>query len=99
MKKNEVVRSKLFPDLPTKFHFFSVAEIAIILGTSTKLVHEWINLGILRSFRLGPKSRLIRISYQDLEKFIDDHIKSGEIKIEKNEPISKDQKDISKNNK
>ncbi len=36
MKNNKIIRSKLLPDLPTKFHLFSVAEVAIILGTSTK---------------------------------------------------------------
>ncbi|MCA9374691.1 helix-turn-helix domain-containing protein [Candidatus Peregrinibacteria bacterium] len=86
MRKNEVIRSKLFPDLPNKFHFFTVAEVAIIIGTSTKKVHEWISEGTLRSFRIGPKSRLIRISYMDLEKFIDEHIRTGEIKIDKQDP-------------
>jgi len=81
MKNNKVIRSKLFPDLPTKFHFFSVAEVAIILGTSTKSVHEWISQGLLKSFRIGPKSRLIRISYQNLEDFIDSHVRTGEIKL------------------
>jgi excisionase family DNA binding protein len=91
MRKNEVIRSKLFPDLPTKFHFFTVAEVAIIIGTSTKKVHEWISEGTLRSFRIGPKSRLIRISYIDLEKFIDEHIRNGEIKIEKMDPNAQDE--------
>jgi excisionase family DNA binding protein len=88
MKNNKIVRSKLFPDLPTKFHFFSVAEVAIILGTSTKSVHEWINQGLLRSFRIGPKSRLIRISYLDLEGFIDSHVRSGEIKLPEEDQIN-----------
>lgn len=81
MKNNKIIRSKLLPDLPTKFHLFSVAEGAIILGTSTKSVHEWLNQGLLRSFRIGPKSRLIRIRYQDLEEFIDSHVRNGEIKL------------------
>ena len=81
MKNNKIIRSKLLPDLPTKFHLFSIAEVAIILGTSTKSVHDWINQGLLRSFRIGPKSRLIRIRYQDLEEFIDSHVRNGEIKL------------------
>ena len=87
MKHSKLVHSKLLPDLPTKFHFFSVAEVAIILGTSTKSVHEWLNQGLLRSFRIGPKSRLIRISYQDLEEFIDSHVRSGEIKLPEEDKI------------
>lgn len=83
MKKNEVVRSKLFPDLPTKFSLFSVAEVSIILGTSTKIVHEWINQGHLHSIRLGPKGKLIRVSHQDLENFIDSNIRTGAIKFPK----------------
>jgi len=31
MRKNEVIHSRLFPDLPTKFHFFTVTEVAIPL--------------------------------------------------------------------
>ena len=87
MKHSKLVHSKLLPDLPTKFHFFSVPEVAIILGTSTKSVHEWRNQGLLRSFRIGPKSRLIRISYQDLEEFIDPHVRSGEIKLPEEDKI------------
>ncbi len=88
MKNSKLVRSKLLPDLPTKFHFFSVAEVTIILGTSSKSVHEWLNQGLLRSFRIGPKSRLIRISYQDLEDFIDAHVRSGEIKLPEEDEIN-----------
>ena len=81
MKKNEIIRSKLMPSLPTKLQFFTVAEVAIIVGTSTKTVHEWIDQGVLRSARLGNKGKLIRISYQDLENFIDAHVRTGELKI------------------
>jgi excisionase family DNA binding protein len=69
------------PSLPTKLQFFTVAEVAIIVGTSTKTVHEWIDQGVLRSARLGNKGKLIRISYQDLENFIDAHVRTGELKI------------------
>jgi excisionase family DNA binding protein len=81
MRKNEVIRSRLFPDLPTKFHFFTVTEVAIILGTTNKKVHEWIEQGLLRSFRMGPNSKLTRVSYQDLENFIDAHVRTGEFKL------------------
>ena len=94
MRKNEVVRSRLFPDLPTKFHFFTVTEVAIILGTTSKKVREWIEQGLLRSFRMGPNSKLTRISYQDLENFIDAHVRTGEFDLpEKNTVVTK-QEDI-----
>jgi excisionase family DNA binding protein len=70
-------KSKLFPELNPSLQFFSVAEVAIILGTSTRLVLEWVNQGLLRSFRVGPKGRLIRIRQKDLESFIDSHIRPG----------------------
>ena len=81
MRKNEIIRSRLFPDLPTKFHFFTVTEVAIILGTTSKKVREWIDQGLLRSFRMGPNSKLTRVSYQDLESFIDAHVRTGEFKL------------------
>jgi len=81
MRKNEVIRSRLFPDLPTKFHFFTVTEVSIILGTTNKKVYEWIEQGLLRSFHMGPKSKLTRVSYQDLENFIDAHVRTGEFKL------------------
>ena len=85
LKDRNLPQSKLLPNLPTTLQFFSVAEVAIILGTSTKLVHEWINQGLLLSFRLGPKNRLIRIRQHDLEKFIDAHIRSGSLNMKENE--------------
>jgi excisionase family DNA binding protein len=81
MRKNEVVRSRLFPDLPTKFHFFTVTEVAIILGTTSKKVREWIDQGLLPSFQMGPNSKLTRVSYQALEGFIDAHVRTGEFKL------------------
>jgi len=81
MRKNEVIRSRLFPDLPTKFHFFTVTEVAIILGTTSKKVREWIDQGLLRSFHMGLNSKLTRVSYQDLESFIDAHVRTGEFKL------------------
>jgi len=81
MRKNEVIRSRLFPDLPTKFHFFTVTEVAIILGTTSKKVREWIDQGLLRSFHMGLNSKLTRVSYQDLESFIDAHVRTGEFTL------------------
>jgi excisionase family DNA binding protein len=81
MRKNEVIRSRLFPDLPTKFHFFTVTEVAVILGTTNKKVREWIDQGLLRSFRMGPGSKLTRVSYMELEKFIDAHVRTGELQL------------------
>ena len=76
-----LTKSRLLPLLPPSLQFFSVAEVSIILGTSTKLVLAWINQGLLPSFRLGDKNRLIRIRQADLEKFIDSHIRSGLVSL------------------
>lgn len=74
-------KSNLFPELNPSLQFFSVAEVAIILGTSTRLVLEWVNQGLLRSFRVGPKGRLIRVRQKDLELFIDAHIRPGTLSL------------------
>ena len=78
---NRITRSKALPALPSSLQFFSVAEVAIILGTSSRSVHEWIQSGLLPSFRLGQKNRIIRIRQPDLEKFINAHIRSGSLKL------------------
>jgi excisionase family DNA binding protein len=75
-------QSKLFPELNPSLQFFTVAEVSIILGTSTRLVLEWVNQGLLRSFRVGEKGRLIRIRQRDLESFIDSHIRSGKLNLQ-----------------
>jgi excisionase family DNA binding protein len=80
MNKNGPTK-KLLHDLGPGLQFFSIAEVSIILGVSTKTTNNWINDGLLPAFRLGPKNRLIRIRRQDLEKFVDTHIRSGEIHI------------------
>ena len=58
------------------FQFFSVKEVAIILETSAKTVHEWIKEGKLPAFKVGHPTRLTRIRRQDLENFIEQHIKA-----------------------
>lgn len=72
-------RSGLLPMIPPSLQFYSIAEVAIILGSSPRLVYDWINEGLLPSFRLGPKNRLIRIRQVDLERFIDTHIRNGSV--------------------
>jgi excisionase family DNA binding protein len=57
----------------TNLQFFSIAEVAAILGVSRKLVRQWIYTGRLPVFRLGPQQRLIRIRKADLEQFIEAH--------------------------
>ena len=73
------------PDQHTLAHlqFFSIAEVAAILGVSRKLVHAWINEGRLPIFRLGQTHRLIRIRKCDLEQFIEAHIHSNLSHMEK----------------
>ena len=91
LKNRDLPQSKIAPNLlPPSLQFFSVAEVAIILGTSTKLVHEWIAQGLLSSFRLGPKNRLIRIRQHDLEKFVEAHIRNGAISLSEQASSSPD---------
>jgi excisionase family DNA binding protein len=63
-------------EFPKDLQFFSMAEAAIILGVSTRTVNDWIKEGILPVFRLGPKNRVIRIRRQDLDEFIEIHVRN-----------------------
>jgi excisionase family DNA binding protein len=56
--------------------FFSVAEVAAILGVSRKLVASWIHEGRLPVFRLGSTHRVMRIRRQDLDTFIANNIRN-----------------------
>ena len=46
-------------ELPPTLQFFSTAEVAIILGTTRKLVNSWINNGKLPAFRLVADGRIV----------------------------------------
>jgi excisionase family DNA binding protein len=58
------------PARPDTLDFYTIAETAIILGVSQKLVSTWIKDNVLPAVRLGPGQRLIRIRRVDLEQFI-----------------------------
>ena len=58
-------------DKLTSLQFFSVAEVALMMGVSSKVIHQWIQNGHLPAFRVGSHSRVMRIRRQDLENFID----------------------------
>jgi excisionase family DNA binding protein len=60
------------PSLPV-IKLFSVAEVALIIGVSKKLVRQWIEEGRIPAFRVGANSRLLRVRQEDLEKFIDEN--------------------------
>ncbi len=55
---------------PTTLNFFTVTEVASILGISRRLVSNWIHQGALPAIRLGPGRRLLRIRRVDLEDFV-----------------------------
>ena len=59
--------------IPNMLKFYSITEVAFIIGVSKKSVHKWINEGLLPAFRVGSNSRLLRVRQQDLEDFIDEH--------------------------
>jgi excisionase family DNA binding protein len=56
---------------PEKLDLYTVAETALILGVSQKLVFTWIKDGVLPAIRLGPGQRLIRVRRVDLETFVE----------------------------
>ena len=57
--------------LPSALQMFTIAETAVILGVSRRLVSNWIQEGALPAIRLGPGQRLVRVNIGDLEAFID----------------------------
>ena len=75
LSKNPNLSSKDKLLASADFQFFSVKEVAIILETSAKTIHEWIKDGKLPAFKVGHPTRLTRIRRQDLEVFIEQHIK------------------------
>ena len=70
-------RSKLLPGLPTSMQFYTIAEVAIILETKVGLVHEWVQEGMLPAVQFGSEQHMLRIRAQDLENFIDLHLRTG----------------------
>jgi hypothetical protein len=74
------LRSKLLPGLPTSMQFYTIAEVAIILETKVCLVHGWIQDGLLSAIQFGSDKHMLRIRAQDLENFIDMHLRDGLIK-------------------
>jgi excisionase family DNA binding protein len=50
--------------------FYSVDEVASLLGISERTVYRWIRGEILPTKRIGPSGRLIRIMGKDLKEFI-----------------------------
>ena len=68
-KKDRKARFKSM--VPT---YYSPADVAAILNVSLRTVRVWINDGKLPSIRFGGKNgRIIRISHQDLEAFLDQY--------------------------
>jgi excisionase family DNA binding protein len=49
---------------------YSVDETAAMLGVSKRSVYRWIRNGHLPTKRIGPSGRLIRITAEALEAFI-----------------------------
>lgn len=66
--------------LPDTWRFFSIAEVAYILGVSRRLVSQWISDGVLPAVRLGPGQRLVRIRADDLNAFVEKY-RTGEIPV------------------
>ena len=74
-------RSKALSGLPTSSQFFTVAEVAIILGVNIEFVRQWIGDQLLPSVQLGKETHFIRVRAQDLENFIDTQIRNGKINL------------------
>ena len=73
-------RSKLLPGLPTSMQFYTIAEVAIILETKVGYIYEWIQDGLLPAVQFGSEQYMLRIRAQDLENYVDMHLRSGLIK-------------------
>jgi len=65
---------------PASTRMLSVAEVSEIISVSPKLVRDWISAGLLPAFRLGPNTRLMRVRSQDLEAFIEQHIRKDDVR-------------------
>ena len=65
-------------NLPETWQFFSIPEVAYILGVSRRLVSQWISEGVLPAVRLGPGQRLVRVRAQDLNAFLEKY-RTGQI--------------------
>lgn len=65
------LRDRSKPSRLDPLNLYTVAETAVILGVSRKLVFTWVKDGVLPATRLGPGQRLIRIRRVDLEQFIE----------------------------
>ena len=65
---------------PVLNRMLSVAEVSEIIRVSSKLVRDWIGEGLLPTCRLGPNARLVRIRSQDLESFIEQHIRNHDLR-------------------
>ena len=75
-------RSKLLPGLPTSMQFYTIAEVAIILETKVGFIYEWIQDVLLPAVQFGSEQHMLRIRAQDLENFIDMHLRNGVIKAD-----------------
>ena len=73
-------------DKLSSLQFFSVAEVALIMGVSNKVIHQWIQNGHLPAFRVGSHSRVMRIRRQDLENFIDANTRPRPSAISEQDP-------------
>lgn len=65
---------------PVLNRMLSVAEASEIIRVSPKLVRDWIGEGLLPAFRFGPNTHLVRIRSQDLESFIEQHIRNHDFR-------------------
>jgi hypothetical protein len=54
-------RSKLLPGLPSSMQFYTIAQVAIIVETRVRLVHEWVQEGILPAIEFGSELQMLRI--------------------------------------
>ncbi len=78
MSRSSRVNHDHQPPAPTRM--LSVAEVSEIINVSPKLVRDWISTGLLPAFRLGSNTRLMRVRSQDLEAFIEQHIRKDDVR-------------------
>jgi len=76
MPKKETLQKQ---DVPANLQFFSIAEVALIMDVSVRLVRQWVEAGLLPVFHIGPGNRLMRVRRQDLEQFIETHVRTRQV--------------------
>jgi len=62
----------------SRFPFLSPTEVALLLRVNESTVRRWIREGRLRALRTARRKGLIRVSREDLQRFLDNAVVHAE---------------------